>query len=107
MLYARAAQFGQFLGDPAAALVLGRHDEEGRAGGQRPQGKGERGAALDGAGRREQDEIGQRAGRDQRKAVGPRYKGRELARAGRNLGEVRRRRAKNIVVDHALPGRSG
>jgi hypothetical protein len=38
-LDAGAAEFGQFLGEAAAAFVLGGHDEQGRPRRQRAQGE--------------------------------------------------------------------
>ena len=104
---AGAAQFRQLLGETAAALVLGGHDEKGRAGRERAQGKTQRAAALDGAGRREHGEIIQRPGGQGGQIVGAGAERRELTRIGREIGEFRRRRAKQNAERHSFPGRSG
>ena len=101
--HAGAAKFGQFLGEAAAALVLGGHDQQGRARRQRAQGERQRAAALDRSGRRQHGEVLQRAGRRRFKGVRARTQGRELARFGGYGREFGRRRAKQICKGHRIP----
>ncbi len=102
-----AAELRQFLGETAAALVLGGEDQERRGGGQRAQSESEGAAALYGAGRRQHGEVFERVRSCVFETGGAWKKRRELARAGGDVGEFRRRRAEHVGEGHLIPGVSG